>query len=65
MVLIEPGLQALEGVYARVVEGRTLYVNTTCRQTRIPIVGQKKGIITDRLYDGAVILESQEAGLIQ
>jgi beta-galactosidase len=65
MVGIEPGPQTPEGVYARVVEGRTLYVNTTGQQKRIPIVGQKKGIITDRVYDGAVILEPQEADLIQ
>lgn len=65
MVGIEPGPQTPEGVYARVVDGRTLYVNTTGQQKRIPIVGQKKGIITNRVYDGTVILEPQEADLIQ
>ncbi len=65
MVGIEPGPQTPEGVYARVVEGRTLYVNTTDRQTQITIVGEKKGIVTNRIYNGAVILEPQEADLVQ
>jgi beta-galactosidase len=65
MVGIEPGPRTPEGVYARVVEGRTLYVNTTGRRTEITIVGEKKGIVTNRIYNGAVILEPQEADLVQ
>jgi beta-galactosidase len=65
MAGIEPGPQTPEGVYARVVEGRILYVNTTGQQKEIPIVGEKKGIITNRVYEGAVILEPQGADLIQ
>jgi len=65
MAGIAPGPKTPEGVYARVVDGRTLYINTTDQQKKIPIVGRKKGIITNRVYDGAVILDPQEADLIQ
>ena len=65
MAGIAPGPQTPEGVYARVVDGRTLYINTTDQQKKILIVGRKKGIITNRVYDGAVILDPQEADLIQ
>jgi beta-galactosidase len=52
-------------VYARVVDGRTLYVNTTQEEKRIPIAGTMKGMITNREYEGAVILGPQQADLIQ
>ena len=65
MAGIAPIPQTPEGVYARVVDGRTLYVNTTGQQKKILIVGRKKGIITNRVYDGAVILDPQEADLLQ
>jgi len=53
-----------DGVYARVVEGRTLYVNTTDQEKRIPIAGRREGIISHRVYDGTVILGPEEADLI-
>jgi beta-galactosidase len=59
------GPQTPEGVYARVIEGRTLYVNTTGQQKKVLIVGQKKGILTNREYDGSLILGPQEADLLQ
>ncbi len=62
---IQPGPKTPEGVYARVVDGRTLYVNTTGEEKRIPITGMKKGIISNRMYDGTVVLAPQEAELIQ
>jgi beta-galactosidase len=61
---IQPGPQTPPGVYARIVEGRTLYVNTTQQEQRIAIVGSRKGIISNRLYEGTVILGPQEADLI-
>jgi beta-galactosidase len=64
MVGLEPGPKTPEGVYARVVDGRTLYVNTTGREQRIPIEGRRRGMISDRVYDGAVILGPQDADLI-
>ena len=46
------------------MDGRTLYVNTTGREQRIPIEGRRKGIISDRVYEGTVILGPQDADLI-
>jgi beta-galactosidase len=62
---IQPGPKTPEGVFARVVEGRTLYVNTTREEKRIPIAGTKKGIVGNRVYEGTVVLGPLEADLIQ
>ena len=62
---IQLGPKTPDGVYARVVDGRTLYVNTTDEDKRILVSGREKGIITHRLYDGTIILGPQEADLIQ
>jgi len=62
---IQPGPKTPEGVYARVVDGRTFYVNTTEQEKSIPITGSRKGIIGNRTYEGAVVLGPQEADLIQ
>lgn len=62
---VQFGPQTPEGVYARVVEGGTLYVNTTGEEKKIPIHETKKGIITGRLYQGTVTLPPQEADLVQ
>ncbi len=64
MLGIQPGPHTPDGVYARTVDGRTLYVNTTGQQKRIPIAGAKKGIMTHRAYEGAVVLGPLEADLI-
>ena len=61
---VQPGLQTPDGVYARVIDGRTLYVNTTGEEKRISITGSKRGMITKRVYDGTVILGPLEADLI-
>ncbi|MBV8672101.1 MAG: beta-galactosidase trimerization domain-containing protein, partial [Acidobacteriaceae bacterium] len=65
MAGIRPGPETPEGVFARVVDGRTLYVNTTGEEKKIPITGARKGIITGRLYNGTVLLEPMEADLIE
>lgn len=62
---IQLGPQTPEGVYARVADGRTLYVNTTGEEKKIPIAGTKDGIITHRVYQGTVILGAQEADLLE
>ena len=62
---IQPGPTTPEGVYARVVDGRTLYVNTTGDEKRIPITGSKKGIISNRVYENSIILGPLEADLVQ
>ena len=64
MVGIQPGPRTPDGVYARIVDGRTLYVNTTLQEQRISIEGRRKGMISGRAYDGVVILGPQDADLI-
>ena len=62
---IERGPLTPAGVYARVVDGRTLYVNTTGQEQRIGIAGRRKGIITRREYKDSVILGPQQADLVE
>jgi beta-galactosidase len=62
---VQSGPESPDGVYARVVDGRTLFVNTTNQEKRIPIAGVKKGIVTHRVYEDGVILGPQEADLVQ
>ena len=64
MLGIQSGVHTPDGVYARVIDGRTLYVNTTNEEKRISITGSKRGIITKRVYDGTVILGPLDADLI-
>lgn len=59
------GPETPDGVYARAVDGRVLYVNTSGEQKKIAVAGTKKGIITGRTYEGSVTLEPQEADLVE
>jgi beta-galactosidase len=62
---IQPGPKTPEGVYARVVDGRTLFVNTTGEEKRIHIAGEKRGIISHRVFEGTVVLGPMQADLFQ
>jgi beta-galactosidase len=62
---VQPGPKTPDGVYARVVDGRTFYVNTTVDEKIIPINGVKLGVISNRKFDGAVVLGPQQVDLIQ
>jgi beta-galactosidase len=62
---IEPGPKTPEGVYARVVDGRTLFVNTTGDEKSIPISTPMKGIISNRVFEGNLVLGPMEAELLQ
>ena len=62
---IQRGPATPDGVYARVVEGRALYVNTTGEQKKILVDGARHGLVTNRDYNGAVILGPLEADLVQ
>jgi beta-galactosidase len=62
---ISPGPETPDGVYARVVDGRTLYVNTTTTEKKVPISGSKKGLISHQTYEGAIVLGPQQANLIE
>lgn len=61
----QPGPRTPKGVYARFVDGRTLFVNTTSEMKKVTIKGRKRGILTNRVYDGAVILAPLETDLVQ
>ncbi len=54
-----------EGVYARVVEGRTLYVNTTGEVKKIAIEGEKSGLISGKTFKGNLQLDPYQAELLQ
>lgn len=62
---VSPGPQTPDGVYARVVEGRTLYVNTTGEERRVVLAGRKRGLVRHRMYDGTLVLGPMEAELIE
>jgi len=62
---IQPGPQTPDGVYARVVNGRTLYVNTTQENQTISITGTRKNILTNRFYTGTLDLGPWDAALIE
>ena len=62
---VQPGPSTPDGLYARVVERRTLYVNTTGEPKQVAIEGSKRGILTNRVYEGSVVLGPFEADLVQ
>jgi len=62
---IQRGPWTPDGVYARVVEQRTLYVNTTGEPKKVAIEGSKRGILTKRVYERSVVLGPFEADLVQ
>jgi beta-galactosidase len=62
---IDPGPKTPSGVYARVVDGRTLYVNTTRQVQRISVGGRWNGVITHRDYAGSIVLGPWGVDLVQ
>lgn len=54
-----------EGVYARVVEGRTLYVNTKGEAKKIAIEGEKSGRISGKTFKRILQLDPYQAELLQ
>jgi beta-galactosidase len=62
---IERGPNTPAGVYARNVEGRTLYVNTTTEAQNIATDGTRTGLITGRRYSGTLRLEPYGVDLVQ
>jgi beta-galactosidase len=59
------GPETPSGVYARVVEGRTLYVNTTEVEKIITIKGKKHGVLSDKTYDTVLQLKPYDADLLE
>ena len=61
---VETGPETPPGVYARVVEGRTLYVNTTDEEKSVSINGSKRGLISGVSYEGVIRLKAYNADLV-
>jgi len=61
---IERGPATPEGVYARVVDGKTLYVNSTGELKEIAIDRPRHGEITGKSYTGSVVLGPYQVDLI-
>ena len=45
-----------DGVYARVVDGRTLYVNTNRQPAEVAIDGKKQGLLSGKQWNGKLLL---------
>jgi beta-galactosidase len=61
---VEKGPDTPAGVYGRVVEGRTLYVNTTGEEKTVPVAGKVRGIITGTSYENVIRLKPYGADLV-
>jgi beta-galactosidase len=53
------------GVYARVVDGRTLYVNSSTTPKIVKIEGARRGVLSGRRYNGTLRLEGYGVELLQ
>lgn len=62
---IERGPETPEGVVARVVEGRTLYVNTTAQPVRVAFTGRKHDAIGGATYAATLPLPAYGAALLE
>lgn len=62
---IHPGPKTPEGVYARLVNGRTLYVNTTDQEKDFPIGIKEHGILSHQSYDGEMKLGPYQVDLVE
>lgn len=62
---ITPGPVTPEGVYARVVEGRTLYVNTTGAPQEIATPTPGRGLLSGQTFDRTVRLEPWGAEVVE
>jgi beta-galactosidase len=62
---IKPGPATPEGVYAREVDGRTLYVNTTTQPQDVKFDGAATGVLGGRTWTGTLRLEPYGAELLR
>lgn len=62
---VEDGPRAPEGVYARVIDGRTFYVNTNDQSVSLPIEGTKRGLLSGKTFSGSLTLPARGAELIE
>ena len=62
---IEPGPKTPDGVYARAVEGRVLYVNTNHAPVDIAIDGPMKGVLGGERWNNVLKLEPRGVELLE
>jgi beta-galactosidase GanA len=62
---ITPGPQTPDGVYARVVDGRTLYVNTTGAAKDVAVDGEWNGVLTGKRWSGVLRLAPLGVDLLE
>lgn len=62
---IEPGPKTPDGVFARAVDGRVLYVNTNGVPTDVPIDGAMKGVLGGQRWEGTLRLEARGVELLE
>ena len=62
---IQAGPSTPKGAFARSVDGRTLYVNTTEEKKTVILEGIKRGMLTDRIYEGALDLGPLDSDLVR
>lgn len=62
---IAQGPKTPDGVFARVVEGRVLYVNTNNAPVDVAIEGAMKGVLSGKRFDGTLRLEARGADLLE
>ena len=62
---IEPGPKTPDGVYARVVDGRTLYVNTTGEEKDVAVGPKSRGVLSQQSYEGKMKLGPYQVDLVE
>ena len=62
---IQPGPKTPEGVYARTVNGRTLYVNASYAPKDVAIDGTRKGVLSGKSWTGTLHLDADGVELLQ
>lgn len=62
---IEPGPKTPEGVYAREVDGRVLYVNTTSESREVAIDSTMQGVLSGKRWSGTLRLEPLGVDLLE
>lgn len=62
---IRTGPKTPDGVYARVINGRTLYVNTTQEEKSIQVGAKVHGVLSRQSYEGEMKLGPYQADLVE
>jgi len=62
---IQPGPKTSEGVYARVVNGRTFYVNTTDKEKTVAVGMKVHGVLSHQSYNGEMKLGPYQVDLVE